>query len=540
VNRSKGGILKKLLPLVLLTASLYGQHDHTAPSTPSPVPLYTGLGTWRHPIATRSELAQKYFDQGLVLMYGFNRREAFRSFQRAAELDPGAGMAYWGMSSALGPYVNMDLDSDYQIKESCAAAGNGLALADLSKTDRAWLEAAQTRCPDFADPNPYIKAMRNLALAHPDDPDAQTLYAEALMIRTRWRWYEHRQPVKGVAEAEQILEAVLRRFPYHPGANHLYIHAVESSPTPERGIPSAQRLMGIVPAAGHMVHMPGHIWLAIGDFDNAVTVNEHAAQVDREYFAKAGTDSAYYMYYLHNLSFIVYCRAMQGRVSETSAAIQQMNEAATPLLRAMPEMAGVFQFLAAGAELRNQQWDAILAAAHPDMKSHMDLSLWHLSRALAYAWKGQRELATREQAQFEAERKLTDRNLPWGSNKLGDVMDLAAVVLEARVCMSPAEAIEKLRQAVSMQDALAYDEPPDWFYPVRESLGARLLRNGDAVEAESVFREGLARSPNNGRMLFGLVESLKAQRKAEAAAWVEREFAVAWKAADLKLKIEDL
>jgi tetratricopeptide (TPR) repeat protein len=533
-------LLKNPLLLVALAALVYGQHEHTTPTASGPVPLYTGLGAWRHSIATQSPLAQKYFDQGLTLMYGFNRHEAFRSFEKAAELDPSAAMAYWGMSSALGPYLNMDMDPDYRIKESCAAVAKGLGLPNIKTAERAWLEAAETRCPNFDDPAAYIKAMRDLASERPDDPDAQTLYAEALLIRARWRWYEHGQPAEGVAEAEHVLESVLRRFPYHPGANHLYIHAVESSPTPERAIPSAQRLMGIVPAAGHLVHMPGHIWLAIGDFDNAVAVNERAAQVDREYFAKAGTESAYYMYYLHNLSFVVYARAMQGRVAETNTAVQEMKQAAAPLRRSMPEMFDAFGTFVTTAELRNQQWDAVLSAARPMSNDHAELAFWHFARSWAYAGKRQMQSATAEQAQFEAERKQGDRNLGWGTNKAGDVMDLAAAVLNARVCASPAEAAGKWQEAVSLQDRLAYDEPPDWFYPVRESLGAALLRNGDAAAAEAVFREGLARSPNNGRMLFGLLESLKAQQKTDAAAWVEREFAVAWKNADLKLKIEDL
>jgi tetratricopeptide (TPR) repeat protein len=286
--------------------------------------------------------------------------------------------------------------------------------------------------------------------------------------------------------------------------------------------------------------MPGHIWLAIGDFDNAVAVNERAAQVDREYFAKAGTESAYYAYYLHNLSFILYARAMQGRVADTNVAVQQMNEALAPIERSMPEMAGAFQYFITSAQVRNEQWDLILGARQAVTNNHAELAWRHFWRAWAYAGKAQIESATAEQAQFEAERKLIDRNMAWGTNKLGEVMDLTSAVLSARLCASPADAVSKWKQAVSMQDALAYDEPPDWFYPVRESLGAALLRNGDAAEAEAVFREGLARSPNNGRMLFGLLESLKAQRKTDAAAWVEREFRVAWKNADLKLRIEDL
>ncbi len=531
--------MKKLLPLALLAAISYGQHG-TQPAGGEPVPLYPGLGTWHHPIATQSPLAQKYFDQGLILMYGFNRHEAFRSFQKAAKLDSSAAMAYWGISSALGPYINMDMDPAYQIKESCAAAAKGLSLPDLAATDRIWLTAAKSRCPDFANPPAYIREMRDLAAAQPDDPDAQTLYAEALLIRTRWDWYEHSRPAAGVEEAERVLEQVLRRFPYHPGANHLYIHAVESSPTPERAIPSAQRLMGIVPSAGHLVHMPGHIWLVLGDFNNAAAVNERAAQVDREYFAKAGLHSSYYMYYLHNLSFLIHARAMQGRLADTDAAIRQMEDALAPVQRSMPEMATAFGFFITTGHIRNRQWNTVLNTPRPQARDHTALALWHFSRGMAFAAKGQADSAEREQIRFEAERKLTDRNLQWDTNKLGDVLDLSSVVLSARLSASPAEAVAKWKQAVSFQDALVYNEPPAWFYPVRESLGAALLRSGDAAGAEAIFREGLQRSPNNGRMLFGLVESLKAQKKTDAAAWLQRQFEAAWKGSDLKLRIEDL
>jgi tetratricopeptide (TPR) repeat protein len=527
------------LPLALLAAISYAQHA-SPPVGGQPVPLYPGLGTWHHPIATKNPLAQKYFDQGLVLLYGFNRDESFRSFQRAADLDPAAAMAYWGIASARGPYINMDMDPAYQIKESCAAAAKGLSLHDLTTTDRAWLKAATSRCPGFGNPSAYIRAMRDLAAAQPDDPDAQTLYAEALLIRTRWAWYEHGQPAEGVAEAERILEEVLRRFPYHPGANHLYIHAVESSPTPERAVPSAQRLMGIVPSAGHLVHMPGHIWLVLGDFNNAAAVNERAAQVDREYFTKNSLPSSYYAYYLHNLSFLIYSRSMQGRLADTDRAIRQMREAIMPVERSMPEMATAFEFFITTGHLRNQQWNTLLNAARPQAADHTALALWHFSRAMAFAAKDQADSAQREQARFEAERKLTDRNLQWDTNKLGNVLDLASAVLTARLSPSPAEAVAKWKHAVSLQDALVYNEPPAWFYPVRESLGAALLRSGDATGAEAVFREGLKNSPNNGRMLFGLLQSLKAQQKTGAAVWVQREFEAAWKGADLKLRIEDL
>jgi len=537
--------MRRTLLMMLVVATGVGlasaQHQHPAsPPAEKPVSLLPGLGTWRHPIRTKSPEAQKFFDQGLTLVYGFNRYEALRSFRRAAELDPQAAMPWWGVAMALGPYINMDVDTDIHLKESCDAVKSGLHLPGISQTERDWLEAAGSRCPDFADPKPYAHSMRELAERYPDDPDAQTLYAESLMLLHRWHWYNlDGKPAEGVPEAEHILESVLHRYPDHPGANHYYIHVVESSPTPERAVASAQRLMGIVPAAGHIVHMPGHIWLVLGDYNNTVAVNERAIAVDREYFAKTGAMSSYYMYYLHNLQFILYTRAMQGRMADTKEAARQMSEALQAMAQTMPDMADIFGVFVTMSQLRMYRWDELLAVPRPKSENPLTIGMWRYSRALALASKGRFNEARPEQVEFEKERKILDRNIPWDTNKLGDVMDLAAAILEARMEPSPAQAIPRWRHAVEIQDALVYDEPPAWYYPVRESLGAALLLSGDAPAAEAVFREGLRKTPNNGRILFGLLESLKTQNKSESVAWVRAEFERAWKGADLELKLKD-
>ena len=532
--------MKSITSFAVFCAMAIAQHQHPEPSGEKPVALYPGMGIWRHPIATRAPEAQKYFDQGLVLLYGFNRYEALRSFRKALELDPGAAMAEWGIAMALGPYLNMDMDPDVHTKEACQASDAGLKIAGPSTSARDWLEAVAARCPDFADPSKYVAAMRSLAARYPDDPDAQTWYAEALMLPVRWRWYSiDGKAADGVSEAERILENILRRYPDHPGANHFYIHAVESSPTPERAVPSAQRLMGIVPAAGHIVHMPGHIWLVMGDYERTVDVNERAAAVDRDYFQRTGVASSYYPYYLHNLQFIVYARSMQGRIADTRKAIAEIQQAAAPMAKMMPEMVDLVDGVATMSEIRLGQWDTLLSAARPKSESSLAQVMWRYARALSQAAKGRAGEAQTERAEFEKLRTALDRNMPWGNNKLGDVMDLASVSLEARLSSS-GQAVAKWRRAVEIQDALVYDEPPAWYYPVRESLGASILLSGDASAAEAVFREGLRRSPRNGRMLFGLLESLKAQGKTEAAQWVEREFRVAWKGADIELRLPDL
>lgn len=523
---------------LLAIACAQAQHNHPAPAGEKPVTLLQGMGVWSRPIATKNTQAQKFFDQGFTLLYGFNRYEALRSFRKAIELDPNAAMAHWGSAMAQGPYINMDLEGPLDIKNSCDAAAAGLRV--VSGAERPWLEAVSKRCPQY-DAAAYISAMRALAGRFPDDPDAQTLFAEALMLPIRWKWYDlHGNAAEGELEAERVLEAVIRRFPTHPGANHLYIHAVESSPTPERGVASAQRLMGTVPAAGHIVHMPAHIWLVLGDYQMAADVNERAAEVDRQYFAQTGVSGGYFGYYLHNLSFIVYARAMQGRWKSASVAVRQMTDAAKTISAAMPEMAGVFNAMAAQTLLRMYRWDDALALAKPPGDNSAALAFYHLTRGMALAGKGKLAEARTEQAAFEKERARTPRDTPLGNNAAGPIFDLASASLEARVAATPAEAAGKWKRAVALQDLLVYDEPPGWYYPVRESLGAALLRAGDAAGAEKVFREGVRMSPNNGRMLFGLRESLKRQGKTADAAWVEREFQRAWNGADITLRLEDL
>lgn len=526
--------------LYLTPLALVSGQRHAPPPAEKPVTLLGGLGTWHHTITTKSPEAQKFFDQGLSLLYGFNRYEALRSFSKAAELDPAAAMAWWGVAMALGPHINMDLDGDVDMKKSCEAVQRALKLT-APEHERAWIAAIAKRCPE--DPShAYSDAMRALAARYPDDPDVLTVYAESLMVTVRWRWYDRAgRPAPGLADAERVLEEVLRRNPDHPGANHFYIHAVESSRTPERAIPSAQRLMGAVPSAGHLVHMPGHIWLTLGDYEMAAALNERAAAVDRRYMTATGvTHSAYFGYYIHNLHFITFARSMQGRRHEAIRAADEIAVAVKPLAESMPEMVDLFAATPLFARARFQQWDDLLAAPAPDPRLVLFTAIWRYSRALARAAKGGRVEAVREQSEFQAARTKVPDAAMWSNNPAKDVLAIAGEVLAARLAESRAEAIPRWRRAVELQDALIYDEPPGWYYPVRESLGAALLLSGQPAEAEVVFREGLRVSPRNGRMLFGLLESLNAQKKTSAAEWVKKEFQDAWKRADAPVRIKEL
>ena len=518
---------------LLLSFTALAQHHATKPAVERPVALYKGLGAWKHPIATKNPEAQKYFDQGLALLFGFNRYESLRSFQKASELDPSAAMPYWGMAASQGPYINMDGDPSFDLKGACAAVAVGQKITGAAEKERAYLDAVANWCPEYR-PAEYVAAMKALATQWPDDLDAQTLYAESLMIPPRWKWYAaDGHAAEGVAEAERALEAVLRRWPEHAGANHYYIHAVESSPTPERAIPSAQRLMGITPWMGHMVHMPGHIWLVLGDYEMAASVNERASAVDEQYMSATNVKmGSYTSYYLHNLHFVVYARWMQGHRAEALKAAGAMGKAAAIMIDSAPEMADAFLAQAIFAHVRTLAWDDLLRLPQPGGKSPIALTIWRYARTLAFLAKGDRTAAATEREGFEQAAGKMAPDAGWGVNKAGNVMQAAREIVAARFGEDP---IAHWRKAVEIQDAFTYDEPPAWYYPVRESLGAELVRAGRPAEGEGVFREGLRRSPRNGYMLFGLIEALKEQGKDYEQA--RREFESVWAKSDVRLTL---
>jgi tetratricopeptide (TPR) repeat protein len=529
---------RRLTWMVLWAGGAAAQH-HSMHGPEKPVVLHPGLGTYSHPIQTQSQDAQKFFDQGLTLLYGFNRYEATRSFRRAAELDPQAAMPHWGIAMATGPHINMDVDGDVDMKRSCEEAFAAVRLA-RGDTERLYTAAAASRCPKYR-AIAYTTAARALARRVPDDPEAAMLLAESLMIPVRWRWWAAGAPAPGMAEAIRILESVLRRHPDHPGANHFYIHAVEMSPNPELAVPSAQRLMGVVPNAGHLVHMPAHIWLLLGDYELAAATNERAVQLDQRYFEETGVPMGTYAgYMVHNMHFVAYARSMQGASADSIAMGNAIALAVQPMIKDAAALVDPFAAWPLFTWLRAGRWDEILRMPEPDPALRSTPAVRHFARALALIAKGQREEASKEKTAFDAALAKVPPGWIWINNKARDVLGVAAATLDARLAPNSVEEIAHWRRAVLRQDALVYDEPPDWYYPVRESLGAALLRARRPAEAESVFREGLRRSPRNPRMLFGLLESLNAQNKQDGAAWVRREFERSWKRADLTLSIGDL
>ena len=389
--------------------------------------------------------------------------------------------------------------------------------------------------------------MRELVKQFPDDLDAATLFAEAGMNLHPWGlWHVDGSPELGTEEIVATLESVLRRDPNHMGAIHYYIHSVEASPNPEKALAAANRLAALAPAAGHLVHMPAHIYIRTGDFDAGVKTNQRAAAADRAYMQGGAPPGIYpAMYYSHNLHFIAMCASMEGDYAESSKAAQMLAAHVGPLVKDMPPLEG-FMTIPIAVEVRFQKWDKIMAMKAPDPSMKVAGVFWHFARGMAEAAQGKTADAEAELKIVHTAAEQTPPDAVFAmpvNNKAKDVLTIAENVLGAKIALAkkdPAASMAMLRKAIAIQDTLKYDEPPDWFFPVRESLGAVLLLNGNAADAEKVFREDLDRNPRNPRSLFGLSESLKAQKRGYDAQFVDKQFQSSWKATDIKLKVEDL
>jgi tetratricopeptide (TPR) repeat protein len=508
---------------------------------------WDGYGAVVFPIGTSSDAAARWANQGLRMVYAFNHPEAAVSFRKAAELDPECAMCFWGLGLALGNNINSPLMPENS-GPAYEAAQRALALAGKAgERERMYVEALASR---YAKENPkdrkaldeaYAAGMRKLADAYPDDLNAQVLYADALMNLRPWKlWSADGQPAPGTEEIVRRLESVLARDPRHMGANHMYIHAVEASLTPERALASADRLGMLAPGSGHLVHMPAHVYMRTGDYENAARVNEKAAELDRKYFETIAGPSYYLPYWVHNLHFLSAARSMQGRYEEARKAITEAARQLEPLARME---AGFEPTLAMPLllDVRFQKWAAILARPEPASFSVTVNNVWHFTRGMAFASERNVVMARGELRQFRAALEKLSEERPFGLNREKPVMRIAALMLEAKIALAEKKlevALARLREAVEGEDALSYDEPADWYYPPsREALGAVLLRMGQGAEAERVFRQELKNNRRSGRALYGLMEALAAQGKKDAAELVRGEYELAWRGADAPLSL---
>lgn len=537
---------------LLCAAAAVAQHAHESGSKTA-VELHPGLGDYRHPITTRNPEAQTYFDQGLILLYGFNHDEAARYFRRAAELDPEAPMPYWGLALAIGPNYNDTAVDENRAKSTYDAVRKAVERAPkASARERDYIAALVKRYPTGNAKSDWRKfhlgysaAMRALVKKYPDDLDAATFFAESLMMLRPWQlWRPDGKPAPGTLELVAVIESVLKRNPDHPGANHFYIHAVEASPNLERAIPSAHRLMTLVPGAGHLVHMPGHIFLQTGDYELAAKTNVNAAAADKAFVERTGATGVYpLMYYTHNLHFISYARAQQGRYEEARQAARDMVQNIGDADLTMQMLEG-FQLYPLMVDLRFHRWDEILKAPEPKPERKLLGAFHRYACAMALARQGKVAEASAEQTEFESLLKAVPPESRFLiNNKSSTILDLAAAILDAELAWAGSDrkrAIEEWRRAVQLESRVQYDEPPAWFYPVRQSLAAALLRDGRPKEAEAVFRSVIGKYPRDGRLLFGLWQTLAAQKRDGEAELVERQFSAAWKDATVTLRAEDL
>lgn len=523
----------------------------SGPALAESVLLQEGLGKHHFPISSNGAMAQRYFDQGLILSFGFNHAEAARSFRESQKRDPNCAMCYWGEALVLGPNINAPMDPSV-VPQAFAALEKALALKDqATEKEGALIQALAMRYSKtaMADRSPldvaYAEAMRAVARQFPDDPAIGALLAEALMNLHPWDfWSRGGEPKPWTPEIVSRLETVIDQSASHPLANHLYIHIMEASSHPEKALPSAERLPALVPGSGHLVHMPAHIYIRVGRYRDAVLANQHAVKVDEYYLNHAHEESLYTAAYVpHNSHFLWAAAIKLGQQKlAMDAALSTAAAVKTEMLRA-PGIAGTMQHfwtIPLYTQIAFGQWKKILAEPKPPVDLLYPTAIWHYARGLALVRQGKLEAAQHESmklmeiARVPAVAKLTILDL----NNIVDILAIAEAVLAGEMAAGHAnyeEAVRQLQRAVKLEDGLNYTEPKDWYIPSRQVLGAVLLEAGKAVEAERTFRDDLQDHPQNGWALFGLEQSLLAQGKTNEAESALQSFRQVWSDADVTL-----
>lgn len=547
-------ILALLCGALAAAAPAAAQHDrHGArlPAAGGAVPLYDDLGSHRYGITTAVPRAQRYFDQGLRLHYAFNHAEAVRAFGEAARLDPACAMCHWGTALALGPNVNAPAMDSAATVQAYAAVQRALRHAPgAAPVEQALVRALATRyAPAPAASragldSAYARAMEAVAREHPDDPEVATLYAESVMDLSPWHyWTGEGEPRPATPALLAALERVIAANPDHPGACHFFIHAVEEV-QPARAVPCAERLAALMPGAGHIVHMPGHIYVRVGRYMDAVRANEHAVHADEAYIRDQRPGAGIYTlgYYPHNHDFLAFAAMMAGRRAQAlEAAGKVAGGIPAEMLRA-PGMEFLQHRMTRPLQLlvRFERWDDVLRAPAPPEDLRHARAMWHYARGRALAARGRPGEAEAELARVRAaaaDSALAGVRMEF--NSPGAILGVAEAVLAGHVAAARGDhagAVRHLREAVRREDGLVYGEPPDWTVPVRQELGEALLAAGDPAGAEEAFRQELEHFPANGWSLRGLARSLRAQGRSAEAAEAEARFRTAWKDADADLR----
>ena len=539
--------------LAVLAAPLAAQEHHHPPGMPTSessstgTPLYENLGSLHHDITTQSPVAQRYFDQGLRLTYAFNHDEAIKSFKQGLKHDSTCAMCYWGIAYALGPNINLPMDTSL-VQPAWDAAHNAVRYSvNVTPKERVYIDALAKRYS--ADPaanrasldTAWAREIGRVSRLYPDDDDAAALYAEALMDLRPWNyWTNGGSPkAKSTLETVRVLESVIQRNPDHPGACHFYIHAIEASSQASRAVPCAQRLGKLMPGAGHLVHMPTHIYIKLGQWDLAAEHNAHAVHADEQYIKERKPTGVYLMgYYPHNFHVMWYALNMLGRSGEAIKAARSIGEKVpADVIKQVPALE-YFSPTLLYTLARFSRWDEILRQQAPAKDLRYTTGIWHYVRALAYTAKSQPDSAAVERDKLVAIAEATPAEQMINLNSARALLGIAQAHLAGEMSAKEGridEAVAQLDEAIKGEDELTYDEPPAWYMPMRQRLGAILLAAGRPVRAEKAYREDLERRPENGWSLHGLAQSLRAQNKTKAASRIEARFEKAWQTADVKL-----
>jgi len=523
---SSGALLLALLPA-------------TAPLSRDTVPLYTNLGNHHRAITAANPTAQRYFDQGLRLVYGFNHGEAIRAFTEAARLDPNCAMCYWGIAYAFGPHVNAGMDSASGVAAYAAAQKAQSLSRRANPPERAFIAAIAKRYARVPPANraaldsAYATAMCDVSARYAEDLDAATLCAEARMDLRPWNYWKQPsgEPYPGTADIVAQLERVIARDPNHPGACHYYIHAVEAV-RPDQAVPCAERLAALMPGVGHMVHMPAHIYIRVGRYNEAVESNIHAVHNDEVYIEGQKPQGVYPIaYYPHNVHFLSFAATMAGRSAQALEAANTLRSKTNMDVARVVPMVQAFVPFVHLTLVNFGRWEDVLAQPVPPAEMKYASTMAHYARGVAFA-------ATGKPADAAAELEAVKQAGPGASADDKPVIDIATHALMGEIAQRAGrldEAAAHYRAAQAVEDGILYFEPPTWYYPIRHSLGAVLLGAGKAAEAETVYREDLKRFPENGWALFGLMQALRAQGKNAEATMVDARFRAAWKNADVTL-----
>jgi len=547
--------LPQLTAYFAISVLMMASACHSPISSPEPkAPLLPGLGDHQLEITTDSKMAKKYFSQGFSLTYGFNHDEAERSYREAVRQDSTCAMCYWGVAQVLGSNYNVAMPEE--VKQEAARMINKAQQYAPNSTDweQGLINATALRYNySKTDEQPtldadYAEALRQLHQKFPEHIDIATLYAEALMILHPWDLYTHEgKPKAWTPQITTLLEDILEKAPDHAGAHHLYIHAVEASDQPETGLTSADKLGSLMPRAGHIVHMPSHIYIRTGKYHEGSVANEKAIEVDSLYLDACAKQGVYpLMLFPHNIHFLAATAAMEGR-GETSinAAYRVAAHTDTSMIREPGwETLQHYLMIPHYVLVKFAQWDHILTLEQPDKDLLYPNAVWQYARGMAYAGKNQLDKATQalEEVKKIGKNPELSKITIWELNSSVQLVQIAERVLEAEILRKKGEvqqAITMLREAVAIEDQLNYNEPPDWFFSVRHTLGAVLLEDGQFSEAEEVYKEDLLFMPENGWALNGLYQSLQKQKKKEAAS-VKRRFDEAWQYADIELKSSEV